>query len=236
MAGLFNLSLDAYNINELKDLFNLHDPFTLEDIVNNENMLREKLLMDAAVSEEKKMEIIRFLESVKKKLIKDTKKRLFKYEKMDYLSGGEHAVMSRQSNVSSKINPVPRDESAKAGTSKHTIHRLLCMDSRFRNNYYTTLSTNYQVTLPTVVKNVISMELSALEFPSTYYQISKSLGNNYFWIGWNGKKYTSSPEVGPLLWYYISVPDSPRTTLIYCINGEYNLILKCFCLFVKRDT
>jgi len=68
MAGLFNLSLDAYDINELKDLFNLRDPFTLEDIVNNENMLREKLLMDAAVSEEKKMEIIRFLESVKKKI------------------------------------------------------------------------------------------------------------------------------------------------------------------------
>jgi hypothetical protein len=199
MAAIFNLSIQAYNINELKELLNLQDPFTLEDIVNNENMLREKLLMDEAVSQEKKGEIIKFLEIVKKKLIEDTKKRLFKYAKMDYLSGGDHAVMHRQSGVSSQINPIPRDEAATAGTSKHTIHRLLCMDSRFRNNYYTTLSTDYQVTLPTVVKNVISMELSALEFPSTYYQISKSLGNNYFWFGWN--------KDAELKWYYISVPD-----------------------------
>ena len=28
------------------------------------------------------------------------------------------------------------------------------------------------------------MELSALEIPTTYFQISKSLGNNYFWIRW----------------------------------------------------
>jgi len=127
---------------------------------------------------------------------------------MDYLSGGEHAVMSRQSNVSSKINPVPRDESAKAGTSKHTIHRLLCMDSRFRNNYYTTLSTNYQVTLPTVVKNVISMELSAFEFPSTYYQISKSLGNNFFWFGWNiNSMQVCGAEECETKWYYVCIPD-----------------------------
>ena len=41
----FNLSVDDYNINELKDLLNLIDPYTLEDIVDNENRLREKLLM-----------------------------------------------------------------------------------------------------------------------------------------------------------------------------------------------
>jgi hypothetical protein len=219
MAGIFNLSLNAYNINELKDLLNLQDPFSLEDIVNNENVLREKLLMDEAVSKERKKEIIKFLESVKKNLIEDTKKQLFKYNKKDYLTGGDHAVMKKQSNVSSLINPIPRDESASDGTSKHTIHRLLCMDSRFRNNYYTTLSTDYQVTLPTVVKNVISMELSAFEFPSTYYQISKSLGNNYFWIGWNG----SAGDV--LKWYYISIPDGNyrRQDIQQAINEQISV-------------
>ena len=33
----FNLHINDYNINELKDLLNLVDPYTLEDIVNNEN-------------------------------------------------------------------------------------------------------------------------------------------------------------------------------------------------------
>jgi len=46
MSGIFNLDINSYNINELKNILNLQDPFSLEDIVNNENILREKLLTD----------------------------------------------------------------------------------------------------------------------------------------------------------------------------------------------
>ena len=215
MSGIFNLDIDSYNINELKNILNLQDPFTLEDIINNENLLREKLLMDDSISKEKRKDIIKFLDGVKQKLMTETKKREFKYGNGEYLLNEEHAVMARPGgSVSSHINPVPRDETTVEGTSKHTIHRLLCLDSRFRNNYYTTLSTNYQVTLPTTIKNVISMELSALEFPSTYFQISKSLGNNYFWIGWTNPRAQTTTGGGQapvgtpkLLWYYISIPD-----------------------------
>jgi len=215
MSGIFNLDIDSYNINELKNILNLQDPFTLEDIINNENLLREKLLMDDSISKEKRKDIIKFLDGVKQKLMTETKKREFKYGNGEYLLNEEHAVMARPGgSISSHINPVPRDETTVEGTSKHTIHRLLCLDSRFRNNYYTTLSTNYQVTLPTTIKNVISMELSALEFPSTYFQISKSLGNNYFWIGWTNPRAqittgggAAPPGTPKLLWYYISIPD-----------------------------
>lgn len=223
MSELFNLSITAYNINELKDMLNLDDPFTIEDIVNNENILREKLFMDAKLSKSKKNEIIKFLSEVKEKLIEDAKKHNFIYGKQDRLSGNGHIVQERPGrSVSSLINPVPRDEGANEGTSKHTIHRLLCLDSRFRENYYTTLSTNYKVTLPTTIKNVISMELSALEFPSTYFQISKSLGNNFFWIGWSDNINTS-----PLKWYYISIPDGnyQRIDIQRAINEQIKIAL-----------
>jgi len=222
MSELFNLSINAYNINELKDMLNLKDPFTIEDIVNNENILREKLFMDAKLSKSKKNEIIRFLSEVKEKLINDVKERNFIYEKSDRLTGNDHIVQERTSrSISSLINPVPRDEGASEGTTKHTIHRLLCLDSRFRENYYTTLSTNYNVTLPTIIKNVISMELSALEFPSTYFQISKSLGNNFFWLGW------ASDISSNLMWYYISVPDGnyQRVDIQRAINEQIQIAL-----------
>lgn len=221
MSELFNLSINAYNINELKSMLNLQDPFTIEDIVNSENILREKLFMDAKLSKNKKEEIIKFLSEVKGKLIEDSKKHNFLYGKQDRLSGNGHIVQERPGrSVSSLINPVPRDEGANEGTSKHTIHRLLCLDSRFRENYYTTLSTNYNVTLPTTIKNVISMELSALEFPSTYFQISKSLGNNFFWIGW-------SPDTTPVKWYYISIPDGnyQRADIQRAINEQIKIAL-----------
>ena len=54
MSELFNLSINAYNINELKDMLELKDPFTIEDIVNHENVLRENI-MDSKLSKSKKM-------------------------------------------------------------------------------------------------------------------------------------------------------------------------------------
>ncbi len=237
MSGIFNLDINSYNINELKNILNLQDPFSLEDIVNNENILREKLLTDKSISKEKRRDIIKFLDGVKDKLMIITKKREFKYGNGEYLLNEEHAVMARPGgSVSSHINPVPRDETTVEGTSKHTIHRLLCLDSRFRNNYYTTLSTNYQVTLPTTIKNVISMELSALEFPSTYFQISKSLGNNYFWIGWANPRIHSGASGGgavggsppDLLWYYISIPDGnyKRLEIQDAVNEQIQIAIQ----------
>lgn len=238
---MFNLNIGSYTINELENILNLQDPYTLENIVNSENTLRERLLMDQNISHDKKKDIIKFLNKVKKNLIEDKKKRDFKYQKSNYLLNEEHAVLQRPTNgVSSKINPVPRDETTNEGTSKHTIHKLLCLDSRFRNNYYMTLSTDYQVTLPTTIKNVVSMELSALEFPSTYYQISKSLGNNYFWLGWTNPRLQTSndnpnkPEVSglsgdpELLWYYISIPDGnyKRLDIQKAINEQIQIALQ----------
>ena len=222
MSELFNLSLNDYNINELNEILDLEEPYTIQDIVSNENILREKLFMDDKLTVKKKKEIIKFLSEVKDKLIKNLKKSNFNYGKPDILVNKQHATQKRPSrSISSKINSVPRDEGAAEGVLKHTIHRLLCLDSRFRNNYYTTLSTNYTITLPSKIKNVISMELAALEFPNTYYQISKSLGNNYFWLGINNKL-TLDVE-----WYYISIPDGNyvREEIELAINEQIKIAM-----------
>ena len=53
MSHTFNLTVKDYDIRELKELLNLNDPYTLEDIVNNQTELQEKLLMDTGISQEK---------------------------------------------------------------------------------------------------------------------------------------------------------------------------------------
>jgi hypothetical protein len=217
MSNTFNLNIKDYDINELKDLLNLRDPYSLKDIVKNEDILREKLLLDTAVSTQKKKEIITFLESVKDILIKHAQEE-FKNIIPEEIINQEHSIIARGGHTIDKLNAVPRDEATTSGVNKNTIHKLLCLDTRFRDNYYTTLSTNYTLTLPTVIKNVVSMELAALELPSTYFQISKSKGNNFFWFQWVDpvRLYKSQNDISgndaglytPLeLWYYISIPD-----------------------------
>jgi hypothetical protein len=82
--------------------------------------------------------------------------------------------------------------------AKRILRKTVNIDTRFRENYYTTSSSNFHLELPLRLTNVVSMQLSALEFPITFYAISKAFSNNYFTI-------QSPPDTGiPLL---ITVPD-----------------------------
>jgi len=67
--------------------------------------------------------------------------------------------------------------------------------------------------MPTVIKNVVSMELCGLEIPDSYYQISRNLGNDYFWLGFEDE------------WYFIAVTEGNynRKTIVDVINQQISL-------------
>ena len=66
---------------------------------------------------------------------------------------------------------------------KRIIRKTLSIDTRFRDNYYTTEATNIHLNLPTVIKNAITMKLVAFELPPcSIYAINKRYGNNFFHI------------------------------------------------------
>ena len=65
---------------------------------------------------------------------------------------------------------------------KRTIKKNLNIDTRFRENYFSSPSTNFNFPLPINFDNVLQMQLTALELPTTYYNVSKQYGNNFFSI------------------------------------------------------
>ena len=87
---------------------------------------------------------------------------------------------------------------------KNTIKKVICVDSRFRNDYCNTSATNFVVQLNFTLKNVISMRLESIEVPNTWYLISAEQGNNIFYIILDDIKYK------------ITIPDGnyTETTLI----------------------
>uniref|UniRef100_A0A6C0KMK9 Uncharacterized protein n=1 Tax=viral metagenome TaxID=1070528 RepID=A0A6C0KMK9_9ZZZZ len=64
--------------------------------------------------------------------------------------------------------------------NKRILKKLVNIDTRFRENYYTTTSTNFQIDLPGVISQVVFLELGAIEIPFSFYSISKVFGNNFF--------------------------------------------------------
>ena len=63
--------------------------------------------------------------------------------------------------------------------------QFLNIDTRFRDEYNNTAYenvSNYTITLPYKFTDVKNISLTSIEIPLSYYNISESLGNNYFQI------------------------------------------------------
>jgi hypothetical protein len=84
--------------------------------------------------------------------------------------------------------------------NKRILKQNINIDTRFRENYYATQSSNFHLDLPIKLSQVVSMQLSALELPTTFYAISKIFGNNFIVIEIENEE--------PLL---ITVPDGNYT-------------------------
>jgi hypothetical protein len=60
----------------------------------------------------------------------------------------------------------------------NTILKGVNIDSRFRDNYYTTKSTDLHINLPFRLDNVVAYRIVGITLPLSFYNISQSYGNN----------------------------------------------------------
>lgn len=208
MTDFFELNIDKYDLNELMDLLSLKKDFSLQDVMENEDTLRDRLLADPGVTTSKKNDIVNFLDKVKAKLVTLAKTRF----------NTKHHVIKKNLKDINSLNPISRNRNDDESIDRHTIKRLISIDTQFRDDYYNSKSTNFQYTLPTVIREVISMELSALEIPSSYYQISRDLGNDYFWLQIPSKVTTDD-------WNFISIPEGnyTRENMVKLINQQIGI-------------
>ena len=65
---------------------------------------------------------------------------------------------------------------------KRIINNLITINSKFRNNYYTTTSSDFLFEFPLEINNVVSLRVTDIQLPTEIYNISAYLGNNFFLI------------------------------------------------------
>lgn len=91
-------------------------------------------------------------------------------------------IIPRQPNNAVYTHSLKYQEGTLNPTDRKVITRNLCIDTLFRKNYDKTMSTNYLYTLPDPITNVISMNVSAIEFPNAWYTFSSENNSNEFTI------------------------------------------------------
>jgi hypothetical protein len=94
--------------------------------------------------------------------------------------------------------------------NKQTKTKLINFDTKFRDEYNYLQTSNYNMTLPERITDVKSIEVTNVEVPISFYNISMNLGNSYF------KVMTTSNASQQV----ITIPDGQYTgsTLATAIN------------------
>ena len=63
-----------------------------------------------------------------------------------------------------------------------TFKKVMNIDTRFRDNYEGSISTDFIINLPNAFKKVLSIQVVNYQLPYTIYSISKKMGSNSFYV------------------------------------------------------
>ncbi len=198
----FNLDIHKYSCNDLIDLLSLPINYDESTIISAKKKLQKKLIQIDNADFSKINDILLFLDNAKNKLIQELNNNNFKgtYEdKQNNVSFyGDKFIINNNNEIQGKkantwdgkntndnyfppgyLNPL----------NIKSITKVLNIDTRFRPEYFLTKSTDFTITLPEKINKVVSMTLSYVELPMTFYSISETLQNTTFKITANSIEY-----------------------------------------------
>jgi hypothetical protein len=99
---------------------------------------------------------------------------------------GVHAIQTQLTTPHTSSYPSEFYSGILNPIKKRLVRKNVVIDTKFRDNYYSSSSTNFNLALPTQFKNVMQMQLTEIEFPFYYYAISTQYGNDFFAITVDG--------------------------------------------------
>ena len=197
MEGL-DLDINNYTMKDLERFFQIapNKKYSAADIELKEAELKEVLLSSGHINKKFKRDLIVFLDTAKDWLI--TVK--CKNETKNPTSFHNVPKMEKYPNVPASREAMPRMEElmerpdtpyVNTFSSEYfpgimnplktrIISKCLNIDTRFRDNMTQTSSSDFLVNLPIRLQKVVSMQITAIEFPVSFYGISARYGNNFF--------------------------------------------------------
>jgi hypothetical protein len=224
----FDLNIENYNKDELIEMFELPSNFDRNIVEIKEAKLKDSIINNKEMDKKTISKTLDFLMKAKSLLIgtiKENTESFVKkldnfYNTSDVLKPSEienldeHMVQVRPVKPYLSSSPAEFVTDILNPVKKRVTRKNLNIDSRFRENYYTSSASNFNIILPTNFNDVLQMQLASIEIPTTYYTVSKAYGNNFFNI-----------TVDASASIVITIPDGnyDKQTIIDAINNQLTL-------------
>jgi hypothetical protein len=201
-SSSFDLDIQNYSFNELLNMFSLNKPYEEEEVTRQKLRLKDRINSQLEMPINKKNNICDFLDRASNKIISAIQSGPVVHKPQNFLDLKNKLYPSAGSTYLIKSSFDTEGLNAKAWEGKlidspnhppgfinpiniSTIKRTVNIDTRFRSNYYNTSATNFSLTLPTKLSNVLSMRLASIEIPISYYVVAQYQGNSFFKIDWD---------------------------------------------------
>ena len=177
-----DFNLKNYQKTELQDMFELPSDYNQELVDIQEKKLRDNIINNQTIHENIKNKTLIFLKEAKQLLLTDLANfynTRFDLKQTPIDSDNNHDVQERKPTPFLNSFPSEFFPGIINPLKKRVSTKNLNIDTRFRENYYGSPATNYHLNLPIKMSSVMTMQLSAFEMPTTFYNVSKQYGNNF---------------------------------------------------------
>jgi hypothetical protein len=197
----FNFNISIYTIKEMEEFLELPNNYDETIIIGQEVKLRQNIMNNKEITGNLKIQMLDFIYKIKNKLVEHSKNKLTDIlentnVKSELVEDTNKNIIKHPTTPYSQSFPSEFYQGTINPLNKRILRQNINIDTRFRDNYYGTMSSNFHLDLPIKLSQVVSLQLSALELPNTLYIISQVFGNNFFVL--------EIPGESPLI---VTIPD-----------------------------
>ena len=183
-----DLNIENYSIEEILNILHI-DVKSLENADLNQEFLYTKLqtkiakLRNTSIDEnseisENKAQLVDFFYQCFIKV----NKLLEEKQKNILIVQDDHNIIKHAEAKKEEYYPVNVKSGLINPLTIKTLKKVLNIDTRFRDNYENSSSTDFVINLPTAFKKVLSLQVINYQLPYTIYSISKKTGSHSFYV------------------------------------------------------
>jgi hypothetical protein len=180
-----DLNIENYSVDEMLDIFHidvasadLTQEFLYSKLQAKIAKLRNVDINETSEISENKAQLVDFFYQCFIQLNKLVEKK----QKNTLIVQDDHNIIKHKETKKEEIFQVNVKSGLINPLTIKTYKKVLNIDTRFRDNYETSRSTDFVINLPTAFKKVLTLQVVNYQLPYTIYSISKKTGSHSFYV------------------------------------------------------
>ena len=197
LNGDIDLNIQNYTVQDIEYFFGLEaiPNYTTSMVEQREYEIRTQLFNGGNFNSKFKRSFVEFISSAKERLVNtrnapspSTLQKNTRLDVVDFPKVNTNPLTRSPELITHPETPYLYSNPSEffQGTlnplNTRILTKSLTIDTKFRENMVSSTSSDFLIQLPLKLVQIVSMQVTSIEFPISFYGISESYGNNFLYI------------------------------------------------------